>query len=99
LEKVKYWVRNIERSNYSFFLPTSTDKFYPDFVALLTDGRILAVEYKGEHLLSNDDTKEKENIGKFWQEKSNGKCLFLLSSKENLEQQIIDKIKEERKCR
>ncbi|MDR0800594.1 MAG: DEAD/DEAH box helicase family protein, partial [Endomicrobium sp.] len=38
LEKVKYWVRNIERSNYSFFLPTSTDKFYPDFVALLTDG-------------------------------------------------------------
>ncbi|MDR0820369.1 MAG: DEAD/DEAH box helicase family protein [Endomicrobium sp.] len=99
LEEVKYWVRNIERSNYSFFLPTSTDKFYPDFIALLTDGRILAAEYKGGHLLSNDDTKEKENIGRLWQEKSSGKCLFLLSSKENLEQQIIDKIKGKQKCR
>ncbi|BAV58962.1 DEAD/DEAH box helicase [Candidatus Endomicrobiellum trichonymphae] len=95
LEEVKYWVRNIERSNYSFFLPTSTDRFYPDFIALLTDGRILAVEYKGGHLLSTDDTKEKENIGRLWQEKSGGKCLFMLSSKENLERQIIDKIKEE----
>ncbi|GMO54274.1 MAG: hypothetical protein Ta2C_07310 [Candidatus Endomicrobiellum trichonymphae] len=95
LEEVKYWARNIERSNYSFFLPTSTDRFYPDFIALLTDGRILAVEYKGGHLLSTDDTKEKENIGRLWQEKSGGKCLFMLSSKENLERQIIDKIKEE----
>jgi type III restriction enzyme len=99
LEEVQYWVRNIERSDYSFFLPTSTDKFYPDFIALLTDGRILAVEYKGEHLLSNDDTKEKRNIGKLWQEKSSGRCLFLLASKENLKQQIIGKIKEEQKCR
>ncbi|GHT17000.1 hypothetical protein AGMMS49573_08070 [Endomicrobiia bacterium] len=95
LEEVKYWARNIERSNYSFFLPTSTDRFYPDFIALLTDGKILAVEYKGGHLLSTDDTKEKENIGRLWQEKSGGKCLFMLSSKENLERQIIDKIKEE----
>jgi hypothetical protein len=29
---------------------------------LLTAGRVLAVEYKGGHLLSNDDTKEKRNI-------------------------------------
>ncbi|OEG71225.1 hypothetical protein ATZ36_15595 [Candidatus Endomicrobiellum trichonymphae] len=81
LEKVKYWVRNIERSNYSLFLPTSPDKFYPDFIVLLIDGRILAVEYKGVYLLLNDDTKEKRNIGELWQEKSSGECLFLLLSK------------------
>jgi type III restriction enzyme len=86
-------LRNIEKSACSFWLPTSTDKFYPDFIALLNDGRILAVEYKGEYLLSTDDTKEKQNIGEFWQEKSNGKCLFLICSKENLDQQIADKIK------
>jgi hypothetical protein len=45
--------------------------------------------------LSNDDTKE--NIGKLWQKKSNGKCLFLLLSKDNLEQQIIGKVKEDKK--
>jgi hypothetical protein len=43
--------------------------------------------------------KEEENIGKHCQEKSSGKCLFLLLSKENLEQQTIGKIKEEQKCR
>jgi hypothetical protein len=49
--------------------------------------------------LSNDDAKEKENIGKVWQKKISDKCLSLLLSKENLEQQIIAKIKEEQKCR
>src|SRR5574341_1080030 len=34
LPKVKVWVRNLERQpNFSFWLPTPTDKFYPDFVA------------------------------------------------------------------
>ena len=47
---------------------------------MLTDGRILLVEYKGKHLLSNDDTKEKRNIGELWAEKSNGRGLFLLVS-------------------
>ena len=64
LEEIKYWVRNIERSSYSFSLPTSTGKFYSDSIALLNDNRILAVGCKGEHLLSNDDTKEKQSIGK-----------------------------------
>lgn len=41
--KVWYWVRNLPRRDYSFWLQTSTDKFYPDFVALLNDGRILVV--------------------------------------------------------
>lgn len=34
--KVKHWVRNIERQEaFSFWLPTSTDYFYADFVAEL----------------------------------------------------------------
>lgn len=49
--KVKHWVRNIEKQpQCSFWLPTSSDYFYPDFVARLTDGRVLVVEYKGEPL-------------------------------------------------
>ncbi|MBI6856235.1 DEAD/DEAH box helicase family protein, partial [Pseudomonas cichorii] len=58
--KVKHWVRNIERQeNCSFWLPTASDYFYPDFVAELEDGRILVVEYKGELYKTNDDSKEK----------------------------------------
>lgn len=78
---VKTWIRNIERQpETSFWLPTSHDRFYPDFVAELTDGRILVIEYKGGHLVTTADTQEKEQIGKLWAERSNGQCLFLLAT-------------------
>lgn len=78
---VKYWVRNVAKHPNSFWLPTSTDKFYPDFVAMLNDGRILVVEYKGKHLIDNADTREKKQIGDLWQFKSSGKGLFLIAEK------------------
>ncbi|MCK5284901.1 MAG: restriction endonuclease subunit R [Alphaproteobacteria bacterium] len=57
-------------------------KFYPDFITKLKDGRLLVVEYKSGHLITNDDTKEKVNIGNLWASKSGN--IFLLSS-ENLD--------------
>lgn len=77
--KVKRWVRNIESSPYSFRLPKSSGYFYPDFVVELIDGRILVVEYKGEALVSTDDTKEKVLMGEIWEKNSNGKGIFLLA--------------------
>ncbi|WP_053292997.1 DEAD/DEAH box helicase [Burkholderia pseudomallei] len=79
--KVKQWVRNIERQEYcSFWLPTATDYFYPDFVAELDDGRVLVVEYKGEPYKTNDDSKEKIQVGHQWEKASNGRCLFLFAT-------------------
>jgi len=78
--KVKYWVRNLERQLlHAFSLPTSSDWFYPDFVAQLDDGRILVVEYKGEHLKTNDDTQEKDTIGRAWAKISGN--VFLMAFK------------------
>lgn len=80
LPNVKFWIRNLStRPQTSFWLPTSTDRFYPDFVALLEDGRIFALEYKGEHLITADEAKEKTNIGQLWAAKSEGKGLFLMA--------------------
>src|SRR5262249_21284531 len=62
--KVKRWVRNLERRPNSFRLATSSDWFYPDFLAELTDGRTMAVEYKGEGWQDTLDTAEKELVGK-----------------------------------
>jgi len=79
MEELKFWVRNLERRrNHSFWLQTSTDKFYPDFVCLLHDGRYLVVEYKGADRWSDDDSKEKRIIGEIWELRSNGKCLFVM---------------------
>lgn len=99
--KVKYWVRNIVSSR-AFWLPTSTDKFYPDFVALLEDGRILVVEYKGDDYRTNDDSKEKCNVGELWEESDpEKKALFLMAVKQddkgrNVFQQIERKIEDKR---
>ena len=86
LPEVKHWVRNLAgpgHANESFWLPTSTDRFYPDFVAELNDGRVFVVEYKGAHLADTQDTKEKRNIGELWAEKSGGKGIFLMAEKKN----------------
>mgnify|MGYP007099324582 FL=1 len=48
---------------------------------MLSDGRILVVEYKGKHLIDSADTKEKLVIGKLWESKSAGKGLFLMAEK------------------
>lgn len=96
--KVKHWVRNIERNpKTSFWLPTASDYFYPDFIAELTDGRILAVEYKGEVYKTNDDSREKQFIGEHWEKSSNGRCLFLFAVERddlgrNVFKQLEDKL-------
>lgn len=76
--KVKVWSRNLERRDTAFWLPTPTDKFYPDFVGKLVDGRVFAVEYKGQHLWSNEDSVEKRKVGELWAEASSGKCVFVM---------------------
>jgi type III restriction enzyme len=79
LPEVAVWVRNLERQpERSFWLPTATDRFYPDFVCQLTDGRILVVEYKGADRWSNDDSKEKRRLGELWSERSGGQGLFIM---------------------
>ena len=79
LPEVKFWVRNLERKPlHSFWLQTSTDRFYPDFVCLLNDGRYLVVEYKGLQLWSADDAREKREIGELWEARSGGQCLFIM---------------------
>ncbi len=100
LPEVDKWVRNIEKDRLnSFWLPTSTDYFYPDFVCQLNGGRLLVVEYKGGFLTTADDAVEKEAIGKRWAAISqNGRCIFVQVSKgdplgRSLETQLRDALK------
>jgi len=77
LPQVRHWVRNLPRfPEFSFWLPTAKDRFYPDFVAELKDGRLLVVEYKGEGYKTNDDSVEKRLIGEYWAKLSGNLFLF-----------------------
>ena len=78
---VETWVRNISGDAVnSFWLPTHKDKFYPDFVVKLNSGIMVAIEYKGAHLMTTDDSKEKNMVGQLWAEKSNGRCRFIMAT-------------------
>ena len=96
-EDVKYWVRNLVHDTWAYRLPLSNGHFfYPDFVAVLNDGRIFVIEYKGAVYV--DASQEKKNIGELWEEKSNGKALFLMAVEknekgQNVRQQIESKLK------
>jgi hypothetical protein len=51
--------------------------YYPNIEDLKNSGEEFTVEYKGEHLQTADDAREKAIIGQCWAEKSGG--LFLLA--------------------
>jgi type III restriction enzyme len=78
LDEVEMWVRNPERSSKAFALQTATDKFYPDFVCKLKDGRFLIVEYKGADRVTSEDSREKESLGLLYEKRSDGQCLFIM---------------------
>lgn len=78
LEGVKSWVRNVECKKTSFSLQTGSDRFYPDFLCLLENGKILAVEYKNKRDWHLPENKEKRLLGELWEKRSNGTCLFIM---------------------
>jgi type III restriction enzyme len=79
LLEVKVWVRSLERRpNHSFWLQTPTDQFYTGFVCLLSDGRYLVIEYKGEDRWNNEDSREKRIIGEVCTKRSGEKCIFIM---------------------
>lgn len=94
---LKHWVRNVAQHPNAFWLPLAESRFYPDFVAELTDGRLLVVEYKGEHIVTTDDTKEKVAVGLKWEQAMAGMGLFLLAANstegQTPREQILDRIR------
>lgn len=80
LDEVKFWVRNLVHPS-QFWMPTAHARTYPDFVALLNDGRLLVVEYKGGDRFTNEDSQQKRAIGELWAARSNGRGLYLMAQK------------------
>ena len=78
LEEVEFWMRNPERAPAFSLMTGGGGRFFPDFVAKLTDGRFLVVEYKGAHLVK--EAAPKELAGQLWERRSKGRCVFRMIS-------------------
>ncbi|MGY3264587.1 DEAD/DEAH box helicase [Lysobacter sp. HA35] len=96
LEEVEFWVRNLVNRG-QFWMPTSRQRTYPDFVAKLADGRLFVIEYKGGDRFTADQEEEKRFVGALWEQRSNGRGLYLMARKRDekgrdVRQQLLDKI-------
>lgn len=93
LPNIKFWVRNREKLDPFYIQGWKKNKFYPDFIAVTKKGIIVALEWKGEDRVSNEDTEYKVEIGNLWEKLGNGKTFFSLVHNGNIEE-ILMKIRE-----
>ena len=78
LPNIKFWVRSRERKDPFFIQGWKKNKFYPDFIAVTKKNNIVALEWKGEDRVSNEDTQYKEEIGKIWESMNKNLHFFLV---------------------
>ncbi|MFM9959094.1 MAG: DEAD/DEAH box helicase [Phycisphaerales bacterium] len=90
---VQTWVRNLERIEHSFWLPKAHGKFYPDYVALLRDGRYAVIEHKGQDRAENPEELEKKALGDLYEARSGGRCLFVWSLLSSMKSVITERLK------
>ena len=67
LSNIRWWYRNMEKSDF-YIQGWQKSRFYPDLIIKTKSNKYVIVEYKGENLLTNDDTKYKKELGCKWAE-------------------------------
>ena len=92
LPNIEFWVRNREKKDPFYLQGWQKNKFYPDFIAQTTKGNILALEWKGEDRISNEDTANKVTLAEVWQSLGRGKLHFFLVHNGNVEK-VLNEIK------
>lgn len=90
LDNIEFWVRNREKVDPFFIQGWRKGKFYPDFVAVTKKGTIVALEWKGEDRISNDDTAYKMEIASEWEKLGKGKQRFFLVHNGNSEEVLTE---------
>jgi type III restriction enzyme len=68
MDNILFWHRNLTRGK-GFFINGYYRDHYPDFIIYTQKGNIILIETKGDYL-DNDDSKDKNKLGKIWAEKS-----------------------------
>ncbi len=85
LPNIRFWIRNRERKDPFYLQGWQKNKFYPDFIAVTHKKNILALEWKGEDRISNEDTEYKVQVAKMWEKLGNGRLHFFLVHNGNIE--------------
>jgi type III restriction enzyme len=76
MDNIVFWHRNLTRGK-GFFINGYYSNHYPDFILYTSKGNIILVETKGDDRV-NDDSKDKNKLGKIWAEKSGEKYKYFM---------------------
>lgn len=76
LDNVVFWHRNLTRGK-GFFINGFENNHYPDFIIYTKKGNIILLETKGDDR-NNDDSRDKNRLGKTWAEKSGGNYKYFM---------------------
>jgi len=88
LSNIEFWIRNREKRDPFYIQGWRRGKFYPDFIAVTKKGNIVALEWKGEDRINNEDTGYKVAIGEQWAKLGKGKLHFFLVHNKNIEETL-----------
>jgi len=76
LDNVVFWHRNLSRGK-GFFINGFENNHYPDFIIYTKKGNIAIIETKGDDR-DNDDSRDKNRLGKTWAEKSGNSFKYFM---------------------
>ena len=76
MDNVVFWHRNMTRGK-GFFINGYSSNHYPDFIIYTSKNNLILLETKGDHLI-NDDTKEKNKLGKLWIDKAGSNYKYFM---------------------
>ena len=74
LPNVRWWHRNIARNGFCI---NGFINHYPDIIIMTDSGKIILVETKGGHL-TNDDSREKIELGNSWRNAAGNKYRYYM---------------------
>lgn len=84
MDNVVFWHRNMTRGK-GFFINGYSSNHYPDFIIYTSKNNLILLETKGDYLVNND-TKEKNKLGKLWIDKAGSNYkYFMVFEKANVE--------------
>jgi superfamily II DNA or RNA helicase len=89
LENIYWWFRNPEISGFCI-QGWKKQKFYPDFIAKTKNGNYIVIEYKGEHLATNEDSDYKKALGAEWEKLSGGGYHFKWAERNSVDNIISE---------
>ena len=76
MDNVVFWHRNMTRGK-GFFINGYSSNHYPDFIIYTSKNNLVLLETKGDHLI-NEDTREKNKLGKLWIDKAGSNYKYFM---------------------